>query len=286
MNNSRLPEADGTARKPGTAIVTVTYDKDLEFLKYNLKSVNRFCHGYSHNVVLIDDHRQDCANTLEYLKDIKQEHYIDAKAREIRRGYVRQQWMKLNCDKYVADDVEFILHIDSDSVFSAPHSPDIWFKEGKPIMLRTSYARIYECTLKQGRPTHGIEQWQVLTSEALGFDVDYEYMRLMPLVYPKSIFNAVRRHIARAHGCSLFDYLRDKPTISEYNILGAYAHAHMRDAFYWITQDENPEEYADFVHNTQRRHMKHYSSRKDHQPLRYIDLEDPDNPLAKLLDNP
>ncbi len=267
-----------------TSIITVAYDKDLEFLKYNLKSIGVFCKGYINNVIVIDDHEQDCDETAKYLKSIDQEYYIDSKAKEIKHGYVRQQWMKLFSDKYVADDANFILHIDSDSVFSAKHNPDVWFKNDKPIMLRTSYEKIFESVLKLGREIEGLQRWQKLTSEAVGFDVDYEYMRGMPLVYPKRLFSEVRRHIARTHGCSLLNYLKDKPTISEYNILGAYAYKYMRDEFYWITEDDNHDEYMDFVHNAKHKYMQHYSSRKEQQPMRYIDLEDKDNPLSKLLD--
>jgi hypothetical protein len=280
-STAKLDQSNGSI---STSIITVAYDKDLEFLKYNLKSIDKFCRGYVNNVIVIDDHEQDCDNTLKYLKSVDQEHYVDIRAKKIKHGYVRQQWMKLFSDKYVPKQAEFILHIDSDSIFSEGHSPDIWFKDGKPIMLRTSYAKIFDRTLKMGRSIKGIQQWQTLTSEALGFNVNYEYMRGMPLVYPKRLFNEVRRHIARTHGCSLLDYLKDKPTISEYNILGAYAYKYMRDAFYWITEDDNAKEYVDYVHNIKHKYMQHYSSRKKQQPLRYIDLSDPDNPLSNLLD--
>lgn len=268
-------------KKIKTSIITITYDKDLEFLKYNLKSIKKFCEGYNENIIVIDDHEDDCAKSQRYLDSISQKYFIDEKAKNIKHGYVRQQWIKLLSDKYVADNTDYILHIDSDSVFSAEHNPDVWFKDGKPVMLRTSYDMLFK---KMKRPIEGVQRWQQLTSEALGFDVGYEYMRGMPLVYPKRLFGELRSYIARTHGCSLFDYLKDKPTISEYNILGAYAYKYMRDEFYWITQDENHDEYMNFVHNAKHKYMQHYSSREKQQPIRYIDLNDKDNPLSKLLD--
>jgi len=35
-----------------TSIITITYDKDLEFLKYNLKSIKKFCHEYHENIAV------------------------------------------------------------------------------------------------------------------------------------------------------------------------------------------------------------------------------------------
>ena len=270
--------------QPKTSIITIAYDKDLEFLKYNLKSVDRFCEDYINNVVVIDDHKDDCSKTKEYLESNDINFRVDEHAKRVNSGYVRQQWMKLLSERYVDDDAEYVLHIDSDSIFCSRHSPDIWFKDGKPVMLRTSYDAIYDSTKKQGRSLEGIERWQRETSEAMGFKVDYEYMRGMPLVYPKSIFKRVREYIRNIHDCTLIDYFKDKQTFTEYNVLGAYAYQFMSDQFYWITQDDNKEEYFDYAENIKGRHMRHYSSRQDCQPRRYIDLNDNKNPISKLLD--
>ena len=68
-----------------TSIVTITYDKDLEFLKYNLKSIQKFCHGYHENIVVIDDHENDCVETQKYLETIGQKYFINKEAKKIKK---------------------------------------------------------------------------------------------------------------------------------------------------------------------------------------------------------
>ena len=273
-----------SAKKEKVSIITVAYDKDLEFLKYNLKSIKKFCSGYTGNIVVIDDHKNDCINTKHYLESIDQPFFVDTEAKHIHSGYVRQQWMKLFSDKYVPAGTNFVCHIDSDSVFADHHTPVSWFIGGKPIMLRTPYNVIFEhCSEKD---VAGMKSWVELTSDALGFKVDHEYMRGMPLVYPVDIFKEVRAHIEKVHSCTLLEYLKDKPSISEYNIIGAYAYHYRKEDFYWITEISDRsrnDEYYDFV-KARHRLMQHYSSRAIEQPLRYVDLNSPDNPISKLLD--
>lgn len=69
-----------------TSIVTVTYDKDLEFLKYNLKSIKKFCKGYHENIVVIDDHENDCVETQRYLDSIGQKYFINKEAKQVKQG--------------------------------------------------------------------------------------------------------------------------------------------------------------------------------------------------------
>ena len=78
-----------------TSIITITYDKELEYLKYNLKSIQKFCHGYHENIVVIDDHENDCVETQKYLESIDQKYFINSEAKKIKQGYIRQQYIKL-----------------------------------------------------------------------------------------------------------------------------------------------------------------------------------------------
>jgi hypothetical protein len=265
-----------------TSIVTVTYDKDLEFLKYNLKSIKKFCKGYHDNVVIIDDHENDCIETQRYLDSIQQKYFINREAKQVKRGYVRQQYMKLLSDKYVSQDTDYICHIDADSIFKKEHTPEIFFRENKPMLVKNNYNKLIENLKRAGNATGPYERWRDTTSKFLNFRVEHEFMHRMPLVYPKNLTKQVRDYLEKIHKSSLLDLVKNLPIMSEYNILGAYAHEFTHEDFFWICRWENVE----ILRETNYEKLGifgHYSSREFQQPARYVDLSVDNNELDKIL---
>lgn len=265
-----------------TSIITVAYDKDLDFLKYNLKSIKKFCKGYHENIVIVDDHENDCVNTKRYLESIDQKYYTNLKAKHVKRGYVRQQYMKLLSDKYVSNDTDYICHVDADSVFKRDHTPDVYFRDNKPMLVKNNYNKLISHLKSLEVTAVPFERWRDITSKILKFKVEYEFMYRMPLVYPKNLTKQVRKYVEDAHGCSLLELLKDRHTLSEYNILGAYAHKFTSEDFFWIDRWEE----LDVVQETSLEELDlfgHFSSRETGQPARYVDLNVENNELDKIL---
>ena len=239
-----------------TTIFTVTYDKDLEYLKYNLMSVKKFCRGYHENVVVIDDYEKGGTKTRQYLDSIGQKYHINREAERIKKGYIRQQYIKLFSEQYVSRDTDYICHIDSDTIFTDYHDPSIYFKNGKPII--------------------GIQKWsqsknnyfKSCTDETLEFESEYNFMRRMPLVYNFNLFAKLRQYISNIKG-EIIDYLNTLETISEFNLLGAYAYKFTRESFYWIDIVERSTEWKQML-NTYP--CKHNSSHTESP--RYIEVLD------------
>ena len=267
-----------------TSIITVTYDKDLEFLKYNLKSIKKFCKGYHENIVVIDDHENDCVETQRYLDSIEQKYFINKDAKHVKQGYVRQQYMKLFSDLYVSSDTDYICHIDADSIFKQSHAPEIYFRDNKPMLVKNDYKKLIASQKSAGNPTAPWERWRDMTSKFLNLKVKYEFMFKMPLVYPKNLTKQVRDYLEKIHKSSLLDLVKDLPIMSEYNIIGAYAYEFTPEDFFWIDRWENVE----ILRETDYEKLEifgHYSSRELQQPARYIDLNDKNNPITQLLDS-
>jgi hypothetical protein len=270
-----------------TSIITIAYDKDLEFLKYNLRSIKKFCKGYINNIVIVDDHNEDCQKTIKYLKKINQPYYIDVEAKIVENGYVRQQYIKFQADKYVPNDCDFICHVDCDSLFKREHDPEVYFKNGKPIILKSSYKSIYERLKKRRSPKKArkdikaLKKWKETTSELVGFNVDYEYMQAMPFVYPVETQKRAREYLEKIHSKSLIDIIKNKKIISEFNILGAYCDKFEKENFFFMDRDEC-ESFKDFI-KKRRSFFAQYSSRKISQPERYVDLSEKDNILDKII---
>lgn len=238
-----------------TTIITVTYDKDLEYLKYNLMSVKKFCQGYHENVVVIDDYEKGGTKTRQYLDSIGQKYHINREAERIKKGYIRQQYIKLFSEQYVSHDTDYICHIDSDTIFTDYHDPSIYFNGDKPILGIQKWSQM---------PNTVFKPW---TDQTLEYESDYNFMRRMPLVYHTDLFPKLREYISNLKG-DIIDYLNTLETISEYNLLGAYAYKFTRESFCWIDVIESAKEWKqvnDFLPCTQ------YSSRTNNP--RYIEVE-------------
>lgn len=238
-----------------TSIITITYDKDLEFLKYNLKSIEKFCHGYHENIVVIDDHENDCLETQKYLELIGQKYFINKEAKKIKKGYIRQQYIKLFSEKYVSSEVDYICHVDSDNIFTDHHNPSVYFNDNNPILGMQKWKEMSNTVFKP---------W---TDQTLEYKSDYNFMRRMPLVYHADLFPKLREYISNLKG-DIIDYLNTLETISEYNLLGAYAFKFMPESFHWIDVLESEEEWKLAKHTLP---CIQYSSRTNNP--RYIGVE-------------
>ena len=229
--------------KPKVAVLTVTFDNDLKWLSKSWYSYKMFCKDYSSYNVIIDDHENDCEQSKSWLEENSINYYIDTEAKHIQVGYVRQQYMKFYCDEYVPADTDWICHVDSDSLYYAEHTPDVYFgKTGKPVMLIESYDAI-----EKNHTGESNGHWRDIITEALKLDhpVDYEFMRRMPLLYPTWLFKEVREWFVDNHGMTIFEYLKDKDNFTEYNFLGAYCWKYHRDLYEWVDVADETSEWVD-----------------------------------------
>ena len=248
-----------------TSILIVTYDKDLEFLKYSLKSISKFCRLYNEVVVVIDDHENDCVETKKYLESIGQKYFINKEAKHITRGYIRQQYIKLYSEKYFDEKTDFVCHLDSDNIFNELNSPDVFFKGCKPVIGMQKWAEM---------PNNNFEE---STNKTVGFDVDYNFMRRMPLVYPRCIFKELREFIISSHG-DITTFLNSMKKFSEYNVIGAYCYKFHKDSFYWVDVVEDEKEWNKFAVPCVQ-----YSNREKSQPYRYVDISKKGNAIEQIF---
>lgn len=200
-----------------------TYRNDLDWLKYSLRSIAKFVSGLDEIVIAIPEHDREeiqkfglTRERIVYVTPITDE------------GYRDQQYSKLMADTTTSCD--FILHSDSDCIYHRPVHTDEFFQGGKPWMLMTPYEALGDKV-----------PWKPITEKAVGKPVAFEFMRRLPLIYPRWLYQIVRNHISRVHGVSLEQYIQDQPgrALSEFNILGAIAYELHRDAFRWLNTDKD-----------------------------------------------
>ena len=202
------------------SIFIKTYATDFPWLKYCLRSIAKFCSGFS-EIVLVAGY-----DDIKELNSwgLTRERLVGVHEKE--PGYLWQQAVKMNADSMCSSD--FILFVDSDCCFTRQVTPDMFFMDRKPISFKTSYVSL-------GDAVH----WKPPTEKALGFKCDWETMRRFPLVYPRHTLAGLRAHIADQHKMSFNDYVIYSGGFSEFNALGSFILDKLPDALHWIDTERD-----------------------------------------------
>jgi hypothetical protein len=202
-----------------TDIFIRTYHKDIEWLKYALASIHKHVKGWRNIVITMPKGQGHLLGHLTTEKVIEVE--------DMQDGYIGQQLTKMEAWKYT--DAECVLFWDSDVIATEPI--DIhreYFKDGKPILYKTKYSSLPGCP------------WQGVTEKAVGFPVEWEYMRRMPLLYWTQTLEGACEDMRAIHGLGLRQYMEKQPhkAFSEFNVMGAFVDRYSK-AHYAIIDTES-----------------------------------------------
>lgn len=241
-----------SAAGPSMSIFIVTHAKDFEWLSYCLLSVFRFGSGFKDVVVALPK-TDEPGLTGVYSTLAKHFPVIRLKIAEFDQappplGHLHHNIIKCRADEY--SDADYILHMDSDCIFTESVTPETFMSEGKPVLLVKSWATIE-------RDKTGSICWREPANRALGFQTTHETMQRQPLVYHRGLYPAVRRHMEALHGIPFDKYvLAQKNTypcgFAEFNTLGSFAIRHLPDCYHIIDVGHLPH-----PHNPVRQYWSH-----------------------------
>lgn len=225
MCGSSVPPAQNIT----TDILIKSFPPDYERLRYCLRSIDKFASGFSKVKIICDE-----LTDPPWHDDDWRPSNVTIKWQNVTprgEGYLFQQTVKAQAHDYT--DADYILHIDSDCIFTEPVTPAMFMRDGKPIWYKTPYSS-------------GLEvPWEAITEKFMQAPVEYEFMRRFPFLVPRFLHEAIAAFCLETHGKSLTDYILSQPirAFSEFNALGALAYSQFRDRFHWIdtTTDEVPE---------------------------------------------
>lgn len=197
-----------------TAIFIRTYKGDLEWLKYCLRSIHKFCTGFDEIIIAIPFNQAHFLIPFNLIR----ERVVHSLVYE--RDYLGQQISKLQAFKHTRAD--YIMFVDSDCVFHAPASPELFMQDGKPVILKTHYSKAGDAIC-----------WQDITEQFAGYRPEYEYMRRMPLLYRRDTLEALWDD-------SLQERIMAQPghSFSEFNLIGAYAEKHEAEKYVFLDTDK------------------------------------------------
>ena len=195
-----------------------TYYGDAAWLDYSLQSIHKFVTGYSSVVVTAPESSREIIEPIVLKHGFK---FIVCDAIHAD-DYVGQQATKMYADLYTTSDI--VVHVDSDLIFTQNVTLQSFLNaEGtKPLNLKTKYVDI-------------VTPWKDITEHNVKFDVQYEYMRRIPLTYPREIYRNVRDHIEKVHGVTFYEFIRSitNREMSEFNIIGAVSEQYYPNCIEW-----------------------------------------------------
>ncbi len=197
-----------------------SYDGDAEWLRYCLRSIQRFATGFRRVVVVVPHGHTPPTGTSE----------IVFKVAEIGEQYIQQQSDKMHADHFT--DAEFVVFLDSDCHLIRPMCPDDLIVDcRRPRWLYTPYASISS--------GDGLT-WKKVTEKFIGHSVEFEFMRRHPFTAPAWALREMRAWCHKTHGVTLERYMMSQPDrqCSEFNFLGAYLWFYHRDKVVWQNTDE------------------------------------------------
>jgi hypothetical protein len=202
-----------------TDIFIRTYDNDLEWLKYCLKSIHKYVTGYRKIIICIPDNQKHLIDAWSLTQE--EVHGVNKFAES---GYIDQQINKIMAYKFGVAD--FVLFVDSDVCFKRPVHVSEYFKDGKPIILKTRYESVGDAIC-----------WKEPTEKMLGYSVGYEYMRRLPLLYRSETLKNLNNKIELwgfGNGVSKIEKM------SEFNLVGAFAEKEESEKYHFIDTEKEP----------------------------------------------
>tara|TARA_R110000868_G_scaffold64854_5_gene194624 strand:- start:997 stop:1686 length:690 start_codon:yes stop_codon:yes gene_type:complete len=194
---------------PTVDIVIKSYPPDYGWLAYCLKSIAKYASGFNDVIVMLP---RSAPLNLTLEKTV----YLDTP-----EGYLQQQVAKLNADLHTGAD--YVLHVDSDMVFTRSFSPKDFFHAGKPIWSIGPF------------DPESKKAWYHVMAKCLQECPPYEFMRKCAVLVPRDLYAKLREFIEQTHCISMDAYVMSQPghEFSEYNCLGFYAWLKHRDRFHW-----------------------------------------------------
>lgn len=203
------------------AIAIRTFNKDIEWLSFCLRSIHKFASGFQEVIVMIPEGQE---HLLRHLTVERVVTVFDGQP-----PYLCQQNDKMHADLHTRSDA--LLFVDSDCVFHTPCTPGTFMRDGMPIWMVTPWSDLSGDEKKT---------WFHVMCKCVQECPPFEAMRRHPQFVPSWALKAFREFIQKTHGIDLTKYVMNQPghEWSEFNCLGFYLWLHHRDKFSWWNTSE------------------------------------------------
>lgn len=215
------------ATNPQMDILIVTHWRDIEYLRYLVRSIQRFCTGFNGVTIAVPATEND--GRYKWLPDGFRLHFVDETP---GRGFLHHMATKCAAD-VICPGADFILHLDPDCMFMSDCNPGDFLQDGKPVLYREKYA---------GLKNTNRQNWQKVVTDATGLVPVWETMVRHPAVHAKQTYHLLRA-LVQQHTKQPFDQYvlsgqnKFPQSFCEFNSLGAVAEQINPAAYHFIEYD-------------------------------------------------
>lgn len=220
-----------------TDILIVSCAKHFPWLRYALQSMAKFASGFREIKVMIP--KDDLSAMNDILVEFSMHKGVPIRVGLFEdwpdKGFLRHEHIIMCSEEHSSAD--FILHMDSDTMFIEPVKPEDYFVDGKPVLLHATYHWLVHTQQAN------LAMWQTAVQQAIGWAPDQETMRRHPAVHYRKTYPITRAIIEKNAGKSAEEYIKGcengfPQTFCEFNTLGAVAWEVLHDDYHWLDQEK------------------------------------------------
>lgn len=185
-----------------TEIFIVSFGRDFPYLEFALKSIGKFASGFAGVTVLVPD--TDLQGLLAMPKPIELLSMFRARAfaEWPGKGMLHHELQIVYADQW-CPEAEFITHMDSDTIFTAPVTPETFITNGKPILQYERFDSI-------GKRHGGVMEWKRVTEWCLPIPVEFETMRQHGATYHRGLYPRARQLMTDKTGMAVDEYIKSQ----------------------------------------------------------------------------
>lgn len=219
-----------------------TWVNDFQWLKQAMISVEKTCQNVNWNICVDDGTKTDFSKVQVQAEQAIargincrtcETSELWPEAMNVKAGYLRQQWIKMNSHRMMGDDVFWIW--DSDLIAQRPFSrADFCGFGDKPIYWFSQFN-----SMMGGADDHAhLARIQMLKDIYGVPDIPFEWMRCIPI---PQIGGILRHASGTSYWKKAYEMLcAGDQRFSEFNVIGQFAHQYFPDAFDWRNTHNYP----------------------------------------------
>lgn len=217
---SSVAEVMAQDQGPQVEFLIVTFRRDIDFLKYCLRSIEKYATGFSGITLVVPESEK---KYFAWVGDRAKLRYI---AEPDNKGMLAHEIAVCRADEH-CPKADFVVHMDADCMLWRATTPSAFIPGGKCLMVYERYAAITN-------PNRHI--WKRVVTKCAGFEPQFETMVRHPQVYPRALYPRVRKIVEDATGREFGEYVYSCENnfpqgFAEFPLLGAVGLRDMPDLF-------------------------------------------------------
>lgn len=238
-------------------ILLVTCGKDLGWARCGLRSIQKFARGFNRTVVVCPTADLEAFNALRAEFPAGTFDLLPFEEWP-GKGMLHHEVQILWADE-ICPEADYVVHFDSDNIFTAETTPELFFIGGKPTVPYIPWT----CHQPAERPVVTAQDavdfmagkysvnwcryaWKFAAEAALGFATPWSVMCGIPLIFPRVVYPLARMAIETHTRQPFEDYVRGcrnefPQSFCEFDLLGSVLQKYAPgEAHWWNVNEAGP----------------------------------------------